>query len=462
MKFAPIYGLLLLAGLTSCTSYKYVAIEDSAEHKDTDAYKNSLKRTLASVGEEISSEEKLQDKISSLTEGVVDSYVYGQVLLEDFDKQLEANPQEAMKSDTYAELLSVRVVVDEIEHDLGDIHQDLKQVQTAPEFTAHEKENAEQGLKKITEFLNGKTSNGETLPANLQPLVLQNIQGQLGHPTKKFKSNSGHYQVDESELQRIVDKKSKDENFINYKKRIKSLSKDVKSFMTELKGRETSSDVIFPATGSAGNITGRTFPRNTWSITYDDGPGSRTTPTVVQNLANKNVKATFFMLAKQVEAMPTLSKRIADAGHDIASHSYTHAQLTKVGPAALEKEIGRAKTVIENHTGKKLKLFRLPYGAGTGSASVRAKIVEHNLIHVFWNVDTLDWQDKNPQSIVERSLRQMRASSSNSGVILFHDIHSQSVTASNLLIEKMKADGLTICTVQGVVDQLNKNLRSCK
>ena len=91
--------------------------------------------------------------------------------------------------------------------------------------------------------------------------------------------------------------------------------------------------------------------------------------------------------------------------------------------------------------------------------AVRQDIANAGMVHVFWNVDTLDWQDKNPQSILARTLKQMSAYKG--GVILFHDIHSQSVIASNLLMAHMKKSGINVCTVQGVVDQQNKNLPGC-
>ena len=84
------------------------------------------------------------------------------------------------------------------------------------------------------------------------------------------------------------------------------------------------------------------------------------------------------------------------------------------------------------------------------------------MIHVFWNIDTLDWQDKNPKTILALSIKQMNASANNSGIILFHDIHSQSVTASTMLMDYLNAKGFITCSVQAVVEQMNLNLPSCK
>jgi peptidoglycan/xylan/chitin deacetylase (PgdA/CDA1 family) len=155
-----------------------------------------------------------------------------------------------------------------------------------------------------------------------------------------------------------------------------------------------------------------------------------------------------------------MALNLKNAGMDIASHSYTHAQLTKVGSAQLEREIGTSKQVIEDAVGTEVNLFRLPYGAGTNEGNVRAKIAEHKMVHVFWTVDTLDWQDKNPQSIYNRTIRQITGQKS--GVVLFHDIHSQSVTASTMLMDWFNQNNTKVCTVQGVVDQLNNKTKDCK
>ena len=59
------------------------------------------------------------------------------------------------------------------------------------------------------------------------------------------------------------------------------------------------------------------------------------------------------------------------------------------------------------------------------------------MLHVHWNVDRLDWQDKNPQSIFERSKKQIDLRGK--GIVLFHDVHPQSVEAVKLLLPYMKS-----------------------
>ncbi len=476
--------LMALAALISCSTNQYVA------YKDPEVAKEQVNRSVANT----KVTKDFTKNVQSLTKSIYHSYLYGQVLLEKYDMELDQDASKALEGNTYSELLSVRTFVDSFEEEINDLYIKLVMVSALPEHSAEQKANAQEALAQIGTFLDGIRTDGKELPEALRPMVLSNLtekQTQLYDLLKATRDEMGsdkamtdakkviwdnmillratrraynkdlaNYEVDADALRVAVEEAAKDKDFKKFQKDVKEVSKDIKKLIKELKaGRSTSGDVIFPAVGAAGNITGRGFPANTWSITYDDGPGGKTTPQVLANLDNHGYKATFFMLAQQTLALPTITKSIADKGHDVASHSYTHPQIPKLGPAGRNKEIVQAKAVIEKQTGKPVKLFRLPYGAGVSVTAVRQDIANANMVHVFWNVDTLDWQDKNPQSILNRTLKQMSAYKG--GVVLFHDIHSQSVIASNLLMDHMKKAGIIVCTVQGVVDQQNKGLPSC-
>lgn len=488
MKRLNFLNLGLVSLLLACSTNKYVAYED------TERLRPEATRAVASADEASEDSGQFKSQVQELTKSIFHSYLYGQVLLNKFDAQLDKDAAAALNSDVYSELLAIRTMVDEYEETLNEMYVDLVLVSALPRYSDEQKADAQVSLDEIGKFMAGVTNNGE-IPDSLKPLILSNLrdkQTHLFHELQDLKDDSAvtgndekvkeaihknmvllratrrlyqqdleNYHADQRVVDLLMEEESKQKDFQDFQKAVKSTSKDIKKLITEIKGRNTSSDIIFPAVNSSGNITGRGFPANTWSLTYDDGPGGSTTPTVLKNLQDRGLKATFFVLAKQVEALPTISKSLVTAGMDIASHSYTHAQLTKVGPAALEREIGTSKSVIENKLGTTVKLFRLPYGAGVSAANVRAKIAAHKMVHVFWNVDTLDWQDKDPQSIFNRSVKQMNAAANKGGVILFHDIHRQSVTASTLLMDYLKRNNKKVCTVQAVVDQLNNNSASC-
>lgn len=486
MRQSKISCLLILTTLASCSGFQK---KEVASHAAPGAY-----RQLAGMDEVLNDPKLMQKKIDKLMNGIFHGYIMGQVFLKDFDQQLDKNPSKVMRSNAYNSLLAVRSYVDQFEHDVNDLYVNLVLASAMTRFTPEQKKNADIALESIGKFMDGAKSDNSQIPENLKPLILSNLrekQTELYEELKALHDDSSitnndpevknaihknmvllratrrsyykelqNYQVDEKVLAATIKAERKKKSFQDLEREIRALSKEMKAFTDEL-GRGTSSDVIYPAAGPNGNITGRSFPANTWSLTYDDGP-AKTTDQVLTNLVERKIPATFFVLAKQVEAYPTMAKKLKDAGMDMASHSYTHAQLTKVGPIQLEKEIGTSKKVIEEKLGTTVKLFRLPYGAGVSVSTVRAKIAAHNMVHVFWTVDTLDWQDKNPQSILARTLKQMNASAKNSGIVLFHDIHPQSVVASTLLMDHFNKQKLIACTVQGVVNQLNGNLPSCK
>ncbi len=212
---------------------------------------------------------------------------------------------------------------------------------------------------------------------------------------------------------------------------------------------------IEPSTTTAGNITGAGFPKGVWALTYDDGP-ARTTGAVLENLKKHDIKATFFMLSGQIDTpkeYPEFAVREAKEGHDVASHSYSHPQVPKLAASQREREIGGAVKVFEQVLGKRPDFYRLPYGAGVSVPSIRADIAHACMVHAFWNVDTLDWHDKDPELIYQRSVKQVE--SLGRGIILFHDIHSQSVTASEMLMRYMKEKGVRMVTLSEIVKEIN-------
>jgi peptidoglycan/xylan/chitin deacetylase (PgdA/CDA1 family) len=486
MKSWKKLNLLGLSFLVACSSAPKHAQEVAHEEYKYDP----TSRSIASLA--VSEKDLNPAVVKKTLKAIFQSYVLGQTLLHAFDEQLDKNAADAMDSETYAELLAIRMSVDHLEEDINELYIKLVLASAQSENEDHKKR-ARHTLNVIGEFMDGIVESKE-LNENLEHIVLGNLREKqtelykelegikntlkddavkesishdmvlLRATRMKYHKEMKGFEVDPLALETAYAEMKKDQDFKKYHAELKKTSKEIRKFhRSVMRGRSTSSDVIYPNTSSAGNITGNAFPAKTWSITYDDGPSDVQTPKVLTNLKNKGLKATFFMLAKQVKAYPNTAKSIANADMDIASHSYDHKQLGKSStPEVLNHQIGQSKKDIEKALEKTVKLFRLPYGAGTSAANVRSKIASHNMIHVFWNVDTLDWQDKNPDTIFARAKKQMAASPKNSGIVLFHDIHKQSVTASAMLMDDMIKNEIKVCTVQGVVDQINKGLESCQ
>jgi peptidoglycan/xylan/chitin deacetylase (PgdA/CDA1 family) len=98
------------------------------------------------------------------------------------------------------------------------------------------------------------------------------------------------------------------------------------------------------------------------ALTFDDGPDPAATPLFLELLADRGVRATFFLLGSQVSKTPRLAADIADGGHEIGVHGWRHRYLPLRGPIATYDDLASAKEIIAAATGVNPWLFRPPYG----------------------------------------------------------------------------------------------------
>ncbi len=219
---------------------------------------------------------------------------------------------------------------------------------------------------------------------------------------------------------------------------------------------------IEPTQMANGNLTGLELKPDEWILTFDDGPSPITTPGFIRYLSDEGVTANFFMLAQNMQKHKAIVLDIEKDKHLIASHSWSHANLPKLSDKELDREIIEPNKVHQDILGKAPVFFRCPYGAGYKNPRIRERIVAQKMIHVLWNVDTLDWQDKNPVTIVQRALKQM--SKQKRGIVLFHDIHKQSLIASHNLVKKLKVEkkGIHWLTLNKAKELLDSRRENCK
>ena len=98
------------------------------------------------------------------------------------------------------------------------------------------------------------------------------------------------------------------------------------------------------------------------ALTFDDGPDPRLTPHVLRILAEHDVRATFFLMGRNVLANPDLARAVVEAGHEVGNHTSTHLDLSKVGCDDARREIREGTAQIEQVTGQRPKWFRPPRG----------------------------------------------------------------------------------------------------
>jgi len=171
------------------------------------------------------------------------------------------------------------------------------------------------------------------------------------------------------------------------------------------------------------------------SLTFDDGPNPITTPKLLDILQEKQVKATFFMLGQNIAKNPDLVKRVANEGHEVANHSFSHPQLTTIGNQRVKDEIIETDRAIFQITGKLSTSFRPPYGAVNENV---AKIIGKPIIQ--WSVDSQDWQSHNTEMIINR----VDSTASKDSIVLMHDIYPQTIAAVPIIIDNLRAAGFEI------------------
>lgn len=175
------------------------------------------------------------------------------------------------------------------------------------------------------------------------------------------------------------------------------------------------------------------------ALTFDDGPSPAITPRVLDLLASYNAKCTFFVIGSNVRQYPELLNRMIAEGHTIGNHSNTHVNPQKVTREQLLRNLAEASQVIEDATGVRPALFRPPFGAFP-----RSEEKAGDMHVVFWSVDSWDWNLRDAEKTVERTIPEVQEGS----IILMHDIYEPTLEAAERLLKELTAQGYTFVTVE--------------
>ena len=188
--------------------------------------------------------------------------------------------------------------------------------------------------------------------------------------------------------------------------------------------------------------------RKVVALTFDDGPNPATTNQALDTLSKYGIKATFFVLGKNVSGNEEILKRMKADGHVIGNHSWSHPVLSKLSLDEAKKQITDTEDALAKVLGSSSKLMRPPYGAITDD--IRNSL---NLSFIMWDVDSLDWKSKNETAILTEVQRQVK----NGSIILMHDIHAETVHALPKVIDYLKEQGYEFVTVP---EMLHSRLKS--
>jgi peptidoglycan/xylan/chitin deacetylase (PgdA/CDA1 family) len=215
-------------------------------------------------------------------------------------------------------------------------------------------------------------------------------------------------------------------------------------------GRELPGGRPVPDVLSRLGIADQTVDGRGVGLTFDDGPHPRGTPAVLEILAARRARATFFLVGEQVARNPGLAAELVAAGHRIGLHCDRHRNLLRLGPAAVRDDIARARARIEDATGVPIELYRPPYGVFNGASLVIARL--HDWRPLLWTHWGRDWEaTATPASIAGLLTGPGLGDGS---VLLAHDADDYSsagswrrtVAALPIVLEELDRRGLELTT----------------
>jgi peptidoglycan/xylan/chitin deacetylase (PgdA/CDA1 family) len=178
------------------------------------------------------------------------------------------------------------------------------------------------------------------------------------------------------------------------------------------------------------------------AITFDDGPNGKFTPQILELLKTYNAKATFFCTGKQIEQHQNIIKSIVSNGHTLGNHSYSHSPYFDFyGKQKVITEIKKTNDLIESIIGKKMNLFRPPYGVTNPSITKAIKETKHQVVG--WNIRSLDTVKTNEQEILNRITRNISPGS----VILLHDSKEITISILEQLLLFLQQNGYQSITI---------------
>jgi peptidoglycan/xylan/chitin deacetylase (PgdA/CDA1 family) len=178
------------------------------------------------------------------------------------------------------------------------------------------------------------------------------------------------------------------------------------------------------------------------ALTFDDGPNATLTPKLLELLAARHLKATFFVIGQNAADHPEILKRAVREGHEIGNHSWSHPNFGKMSDDAVRRELQKTDDAITAAIGKRPTLLRPPYGSITAH--------EKKWIHdefgyriILWDVDPLDWKRPGPSVVTARILKETKAGS----IVLSHDIHPPTIEAMPATFDQLMRKGFKSVTV---------------
>ncbi|WP_226584956.1 delta-lactam-biosynthetic de-N-acetylase [Halobacillus litoralis] len=174
-------------------------------------------------------------------------------------------------------------------------------------------------------------------------------------------------------------------------------------------------------------------------LTFDNGYEQGYTGKVLDVLKEKEVPATFFVTGHYIESAPELLKRMADEGHLIGNHSWSHPDFTKISKEKMQRELSMVEESVKKLTDQDVMTFVRP-PRGTFNDQTLKWAGEFGYTHAFWSLAFVDWQtdrQKGWQYAYDRVMEQIHPGA----VILLHTVSKDNAEALSQLIDELRKRG---------------------
>lgn len=198
------------------------------------------------------------------------------------------------------------------------------------------------------------------------------------------------------------------------------------------------------------------------ALTFDAAWGADKTLGILETIEQKDAKATFFLVSFWAEKYENELKTLAASDKiEIGTHSATHPYMSKLSRTQIDLELSTSKSLIESITGRKVELFRPPYGDYSDTLLTAA--TEQGLHSIQWDVDSLDWKGLSKEQIASRVVGGCR----NGSIVLMHNDGKHTLEALPSIIDGLRAKGFTFKTVgeliykdNYIIDHTGRQIRS--
>ena len=180
------------------------------------------------------------------------------------------------------------------------------------------------------------------------------------------------------------------------------------------------------------------------ALTFDDGPDPEQTPRALDILAAHGAKATFFLIGERAEKASAVARRIAEGGHDLGNHTWSHRSLWLSGPRETARQVTQGHEAIAQAAGAPPKFFRPPWGMT--NLALFPVLRSLGTPCVFWTAQTEGRRPAAPAIQVERARRRVRAGA----IVDLHDADGVAGAGARLvgalpdMILMLRADGYSL------------------